>query len=139
MIHGIGTDIVNIERIKDLMQKHEARFIERHFSTSEQKAAEKYQDDRDAYIRFFAKRFAAKEAAAKAMGTGFRDGLYLKDISITNDVLGKPHLEFSGGALDILKKIIPDNVDIIAHLSLSDDPPMALAYVILEAKQPILT
>lgn len=139
MIIGIGTDIVNIARIERLMHKHETRFIERHFSVAEQKAAEKYKDDHDAYIRFFAKRFAAKEATAKAMGTGFRDGLYLKDISVTNDALGKPHLEFSGGALDILKNIAPESKDILAHLSLSDDPPIALAYVVLEAKQPILT
>jgi holo-[acyl-carrier protein] synthase len=132
MIIGIGTDIVHIARIKALIEKQEERFLQRVFSEDERHAGQKYKDQPEAYNRFFAKRFAAKEATAKALGTGFRDGVYLKDIAVHNDDLGKPYLAFSGGAFDLIAQLTPPDGAFKAHLSLSDDPPFALAYVILE-------
>ena len=132
MIIGIGTDIVDIGRIKKLMAGEQKRnqFLNRVFTDGEQKASAKYKDKPDQLTAFFAKRFAAKEAVVKALGTGFRDGLFLKDIDIYNDDLGKPHVHLSGGALTVLNKI--SGVDVRIHLSLSDDGDYAMAYVVIE-------
>ena len=127
MIFGIGTDIVRIQRMADNLAQHGERFASRILSEAEMavfKAAAQP-------AHFLAKRFAAKEAAAKALGTGFRDGLSLHDISVSNDELGKPQLEFSArGQQDMQKRGI-DSV----HLSLADEQEYAIAYVVLECKK----
>lgn len=130
MILGIGTDIVNVRRL----EKGEAflnRFI-RHCLTEEeqQQMIRRGLVDTPAKVLYLAKRFAAKEAVSKAFGTGFRDGIYLSDIEILNDNLGRPTVRLAGNAKKYMQKIAGNNFNI--HLSLSDDYPFALAFVIIE-------
>jgi holo-[acyl-carrier protein] synthase len=126
VIYGIGTDIVRISRMAENLERHGSRFAERILTEPEMRVF----SDSSQPAQFLAKRFAAKEAAAKALGTGFRDGLSLRDISVCNDTLGKPGLEFSQRAQQNLEKQGVGN----AHLSLSDEREYAIAYVILEVR-----
>jgi holo-[acyl-carrier protein] synthase len=124
VIFGIGTDIVRIQRMADNLDRYGERFAARILTEAELVVF------RDTAHRpqFLAKRFAAKEAAAKALGTGFRNGLSLRDIGVNNDALGKPVLAFSERARQILQ-----NQGIgAAHLSLSDEAEYAIAYVVFE-------
>ncbi len=125
MIFGIGTDIVRIPRMADNLDRYGERFAARILTRSEMAT---FTNSRQ-QASFLAKRFAAKEAAAKALGTGFRDGLNLHDIGVGNDALGKPSLVFSQQAQQILQKQGVGN----SHLSLSDEREYAIAYVVLEA------
>jgi len=124
MIFGIGTDIVRIPRMADNLARYGERFAARILTGVELAAF----TDSAQQAAFLAKRFAAKEAAAKALGTGFRDGLGLRDIGVANDVLGKPLLAFSERAQKMLQKQGVGS----SHLSLSDDSEYAIAYVVLE-------
>ena len=127
MIVGIGTDLVHIPRIQSLLDKHGDKIAER--ILSEQELAEFTMQLKPA--AFLAKRFAAKEAAAKALGTGFRDGLSLKHIIVKNDKLGKPELHFTQVGQHLRQE---KNVG-ASFLSLSDEQDYAMAYVVLmEAK-----
>lgn len=130
MILGIGTDIVNVKRL----EKGEAflnRFIRRCLTEEEQQQMiRRGLVDTPAKVLYLAKRFAAKEAVSKAFGTGFRDGIYLSDIEILNDNLGRPTVRLAGNAKKYMQKIAGNNFNI--HLSLSDDYPFALAFVIIE-------
>lgn len=124
MIFGIGTDIVQISRMEENIARHGDRFAERILTKTEM---QRYSE----HVRpaqFLAKRFAAKEAAAKAFGTGFRDGLSLHHIGVVNDVNGRPSLEFSDAAVALVAK---HNIR-RSYLSLSDEPNYAIAFVILE-------
>lgn len=124
MIYGIGTDIVRIQRFDKNLQRYGERFASRILSDKE---FEGFQASaRQAH--FLAKRFAAKEAAAKALGTGFRNGLSLRDISVTHDELGKPMLDFSPRGREQLKTRGIGGM----HLSISDEEDNAVAFVILE-------
>ena len=123
MIYGIGTDLVHIPRMEELLMRHGMKFARRILAESE--FVEFQQNAKPA--EFIAKRFAAKEAAAKALGTGFRDGLSLKDIAVGHDHLGRPILHFSGVGAELLKRF---NID-KSHLSLSDEREYALAFVTL--------
>lgn len=134
MIIGIGNDLVDIRRIEKTLKTHQERFIKRCFSQSEQQQLLTRKDDQKA--QFLAKRFAAKEACVKALGSGFVDDIYLKDISVERDSAGKPSLILSGGALEKLHEVVGSNKDPYLHLSLSDEPPYASAFVILEAREP---
>ncbi len=125
MIFGIGTDIVRIPRMADNLARYGERFAARILTQVEMATF----IDSAQQASFLAKRFAAKEAAAKALGTGFRDGLNLHDIGVDNDALGKPILVFSQQAQQILQKQGVGN----SHLSLSDENEYAIAYVVLEA------
>lgn len=124
MIYGIGTDIVSIQRITDNLARYGDRFAQRILSEEEMSlyGAASRQN------HFLAKRFAAKEAAAKALGTGIRDGLTLKDIQVSNDALGKPLLVFTRQGQEKLQGRGIGN----AHLSLSDEEDYAIAFVTLE-------
>jgi holo-[acyl-carrier protein] synthase len=125
MIFGIGTDLVHIPRMQNLLDKHGDRIAER--ILSEDEFAEFKLQLKPA--AFLAKRFAAKEAAAKALGTGFRDGLSLRHIVVSNNQLGKPELSFEAVGQNLLETL---NID-RCLLSLSDDQDYASAYVILES------
>ena len=125
-IFGIGTDIVNIKRIEHLLKKHGFSFKNRIFSKKEISYCEKKKNSSS----FYAKRFAAKEAFAKALGTGIRKGVNLKNIEITNNVHGKPLILLKGNLSSYLKKKIKSSKYDI-HLSLSDDKPWAQATVII--------
>jgi holo-[acyl-carrier protein] synthase len=125
-ILGIGTDIVNIHRIKKILKSKNNSFKKRVFSKKEIAYCEKKKNSPS----FFAKRFAAKEALSKALGTGIRKGINFKDIEIINDNLGKPTIELKGTTAIFLKKKIK-NKKYLIHLSLSDDIPWAQATVIV--------
>ena len=125
-IFGIGTDIVNIKRIEHSLEKHGSSFKNRIFSKKEISYCEKKKNA----SAFYAKRFAAKEAFSKALGTGIRKGIYLKNIEIFNDAYGKPSIMLKGNLANYLKKKIKSKKYDI-HLSLSDDEPWAQATVII--------
>ena len=125
-IFGIGTDIVNIKRIKKILKNNGTRFKNKIFSESEINYCEKKRDP----CPFYAKRFAAKEAFSKALGTGIRKGINLKNIIIFNDVYGKPKIKLKGSTYNYLKKKVKSKKYNI-HLSLSDDEPWAQATVII--------
>ena len=125
-IFGIGTDIVNIRRIEQSLKKNKFSFKNKIFSKKEISYCEKRKNSG----AFYAKRFAAKEAFTKALGTGIRKGVNLKNIEITNNVYGKPSISLKGNLANYLKKKIKcKKYDI--HLSLSDDKPWAQATVII--------
>ena len=134
MILGIGTDIVNISRIEDLLNKHDQKFMDRCFTKLEQEKATSRPTDKER-IAQLAKLWASKEAFAKALGTGFRDGLYLKDIEVINDEFGKPFLELYSSAQDILDSKTAEGYNAYIHLSISDDYPFAVASVVIELEK----
>ena len=125
-IFGIGTDIISIKRINNSIKKGGHNFKKKIFSDREIKYCEKKRNP----SAFYAKRFAAKEAFTKALGTGIRKGISLKDIEIFNDTTGKPNIKLRGTANNFLKKKIKKNKYNI-YLSLSDDEPWAQATVII--------
>ncbi len=123
MIVGIGTDLVHIPRMQELLAKHGDKFAERILSEAELSVFLKAKNQ----AAFLAKRFAAKEATAKAMGTGFRDGLSLRHISVSNDNNGKPELQFFERGLSLINEL---NIG-RAMISLSDENEYAIAFVTL--------
>ena len=125
-IFGIGTDIINIKRVEKTIKKNNKSFKERVFSKKEILYCEKKKNSSP----FYAKRFAAKEAFSKALGTGIRKGINFKDIEITNNNFGKPSIKLKGTTAIFLKKKIKSKKYSI-HLSLSDDEPWAQATVII--------
>ena len=125
-IFGIGTDIVNIKRMKKTLKKNSKAFKNKIFSKSEIIYCEKKKNP----FSFYAKRFAAKEALSKALGTGIRKGISFKDIEILNDNYGKPSIKLKGSTAIFLKKKIKSKKYFI-YLSLSDDLPWAQATVII--------
>lgn len=134
MILGIGNDIVQIDRIESALARNGKRFEQRCFTDHErQKAQSRKSAGERAYASVFAKRFAAKEACAKALGTGFANGVTMRDIGVVEDEAGRPFLELTGGAAKQLKKITPQGMRSLIHVSLSDDHPIAQAFVIIEA------
>ena len=130
MILGIGADLCSIERIAASLERFGARFLDRTFTPAEQATAEARTATRAAA---YAKRWAAKEAGAKALGTGFRDDLLMTDIAVANAANGAPSLHLSGGAKRRLDALVPPGHRPRIHLSLSDDPPWAQAFVVVEA------
>ena len=132
MILGTGIDLLDIRRLEKVIERHGDRFKERYFSEKEIETAQKRQVTGTDLLAL-AKRYAAKEACAKALGTGFIDGIFMKDIEVTNDDLGKPSLTLHGGALNRLQEILPEGMKPVIHLSLTDEPPYAQAQVIIEA------
>ena len=125
-IFGIGTDIVNIKRMKKILKNNGSRFKNKIFSENEINYCEKKRDP----TPFYAKRFAAKEAFTKALGTGIRKGISFKNIEISNDNFGKPSIKLKGSTANFLKKKINAKKYFI-YLSLSDDKPWAQATVII--------
>lgn len=123
MIFGIGTDIVHVDRMRDSLEKHGDKFARRILTEPE---FSEFSDKQDK-AAFLAKRFAAKEATAKAMGTGFSQGLSLRHIGVKHDEAGKPLLEF----LDVAEQFLQDNNIKQMHLSLADERDYAVAFVTL--------
>ena len=130
MILGIGTDLCNIERIEATLARFGDRFRNRVFTPREQAKAEGRRDVAGTY----AKRWAAKEACSKALGTGLRMGISWKDMAVTNLRSGQPVMHVTGWAADRLKSITPDGHEAIIHLTLTDDHPWAQAFVVIEAR-----
>ena len=133
MIIGLGSDLCNIERIRNSLERYGERFERRVFTPIEIAKANKRPFTR---AETFAKRFAAKEAFSKAVGTGFKAGVFMKDIGVVNLPSGAPTLALSGGAKARLDALTPPGVTLFVHLTLTDDHPWAQAFVILEARFP---
>jgi len=131
MIIGIGSDILDIRRIERTIERHGDRFLERIFTTAERAKAEK----RTERIRAatYAKRFAAKEAASKALGTGFRAGVFWRDLGVVNLPSGQPTLRLTGGAAERLKAITPVGHGAVIALTMTDEFPYAQAMVVITA------
>ena len=130
MIIGIGNDLCNIERIEKTLERFGERFEKRVFTPLEIEKARKRRRTADTY----AKRFAAKEACAKALGTGVpRRGVHWQHLGVVNLPSGKPTLALTGGAAERLKAMTPDGHEAVIHLTLTDDYPWAEAQVIIEA------
>lgn len=132
MIIGVGSDLIDIRRVEKVFARYETRFIERAFTDIERAKAERRRPG-GTHIATYAKRFAAKEACSKALGTGFAQGVYMKDIGVVNAPSGAPTLELTNGAHARLQLLTPPNHKAVIHLTLTDEPPLAKAFVIIEA------
>ena len=130
MILGVGTDLANIERIAGVLERHGDRFRNRVFTEFEQRKAERRKDTAGTY----AKRWAAKEACSKALGTGLRMGIAWKDMAVRNLKTGQPVMEVSGWAAERLRDMTPKGHEAIIHVTLTDDHPWAQAFVVIEAR-----
>ena len=131
MILGIGTDLVDIRRIERTIARHGDRFLDRIFTSTERELAE----CRANRAATYAKRFAAKEACAKALGTGFRDGIFFRDLGVVNLPSGRPTLQLAGAALYRLQAIVPTGFEPHIDLAITDEYPMAQAFVVISAVQ----
>jgi holo-[acyl-carrier protein] synthase len=130
MILGIGTDLANIDRIQGTLDRFGDRFRNRVFTETEQRKAENRKDVAGTY----AKRWAAKEACSKALGTGLRMGISWKDMAVTNLRTGQPVMAVTGWAQDRLAQMTPPGHEAIIHVTLTDDHPWAQAFVVIEAR-----
>jgi holo-[acyl-carrier protein] synthase len=129
MIIGLGSDLCDITRVEKTLERFGERFVTRVFTDLERRKAE----GRAKPAATYAKRFAAKEACAKALGTGFSRGVFMKDMGVVNLPSGAPTLKLSGGAKERLDAITPQGHRAVIHLTLTDDHPMAMAVVMIEA------
>ncbi len=127
MIIGIGSDLCDVRRIEKVLERHGERFLRRIFTAAERTKAERRAKRAETY----AKRFAAKEACAKALGTGFRAGVFWRDMGVINLPSGRPTMRLTGGALARLKAITPAGCEALIDVSLTDDGPMAQAIVVI--------
>jgi len=130
VILGIGTDLANIDRIAGVLERHGDRFRNRVFTETEQAKAEHRADTPGTY----AKRWAAKEACSKALGTGLRMGISWKDMAVGNLKTGQPVMEVTGWARQRLDEMTPKGHEAIIHVTLTDDHPWAQAFVVIEAR-----
>lgn len=129
MIIGIGSDLIDIRRIEAVLSRHGERFIQRLFTATEQAKAAKRADP----IPTYAKRFAAKEACSKALGTGISGGVFFRDMGVVNLPSGQPAMKLTGGALKRLQSMIPEGMTAHIHLTITDEAPLAQAFVMIEA------
>jgi holo-[acyl-carrier protein] synthase len=129
MILGIGDDLIDIRRIERTLERFGDRFIERIFTDTERERSER----RAGRIESYAKRFAAKEACSKALGTGFRRGVFWRDMGVVNLRSGKPTLALTGGAAERLTELTPIGMTAQIDLTMTDEPPLAHAVVIISA------
>ena len=130
MILGIGTDLANIDRIANTIDRFGDRFRDRVFTEVEQAKAERRRDS----VGTYAKRWAAKEACSKALGTGLRMGISWKDMAVSNLKTGQPVMEVTGWARERLIEMTPEGHEAIIHVTLTDDHPWAQAFVVIEAR-----
>jgi len=129
MIIGIGSDLCDIRRIDKVLARHGDRFIHRVFTDMERVRAER----KATRVETYAKRFAAKEACSKALGTGFRRGVFFRDLGVVNLASGRPTMKLTGGALRELEAITPPGFEARIDVSLTDEYPMAQAFVVISA------
>ena len=129
MILGVGSDLVDVRRVARVIERHGDRFLHRIFTATERAKAER----RARRIETYAKRFAAKEACAKALGTGFRAGVFWRDMGVVNLPSGRPTMKLTGGALARLAAITPPQCDARIDVTITDEGPMAQALVIITA------
>ena len=129
MIIGLGNDIIDIRRVERTIERYGERFLSRIFTETERLKSE----NRAGRAASYAKRFAAKEACAKALGTGMRRGVFWRDMGVVNLRSGQPTMALTGGAAERLAEMTPPGMKAVIHLSLTDDHPYAQAFVIIEA------
>jgi len=129
MILGIGSDLVDIRRIERTVERHGERFLTRIFTETERARAER----RANRVETYAKRFAAKEACAKALGTGFRRGVFWRDMGVVNLPSGRPTMRLTGGALRRLQEITPAGCEARIDVTITDEGPIAQALVVISA------
>ena len=129
MILGLGNDLIDIRRIEATLERFGNRFTDRIFTDVEKRKS----DGRANRAASYAKRFAAKEACSKALGTGFRRGVFWRDMGVVNLATGRPTLQLSGGAAEQLRRLTPDGYEARIDLTLTDDFPLAQAIVIISA------
>jgi len=129
MIIGIGSDLIDIRRVEKSLERFGERFTARCFTDIERAKS----DGRKNRAESYAKRFAAKEACSKALGTGLAQGVFWKDMGVVNLPGGKPTMRLSGGALERLKQMLPAGHEARIHVTITDDYPLAQAFVIIEA------
>jgi holo-[acyl-carrier protein] synthase len=129
MILGLGSDITDVRRIAKVIERHGDRFLLRVFTEAERARAER----RKLKAETYAKRFAAKEACAKALGTGLRAGVWWRDMGVVNLPSGRPTMQLTGGALKRLQALTPEGHEARIDLTISDEGPMALAFVVISA------
>jgi len=129
MIIGLGSDMVDVRRIARTIERHGERFLARIYTPAERAKADK----RANRIETYAKRFAAKEACSKALGTGFRSGVFWRDMGVVNLASGRPTMQLTGGALKRLQSITPAGCEAKIDVSLTDEGPTAQAIVIISA------
>ena len=130
MIIGIGSDLVDVRRIERAVSRHGERFLSRIFTEAERATAER----RARRMETYAKRFAAKEACAKALGSGFRAGVFFRDMGVVNLRSGRPTMALTGGAQARLKAITPQGYEARIDITLTDEGPLAQAFVIISAE-----
>jgi holo-[acyl-carrier protein] synthase len=133
MILGIGNDLIDIRRIEQTLARFGDRFVNRIFTDVEKRKAERRKGAGNSYAATLAKRYAAKEAASKALGTGFRRGVFWRDLGVVNDPFGKPTMVMTGGAAEHLATLVPAGMRPEIALTLTDEYPMAEALVIISA------
>jgi holo-[acyl-carrier protein] synthase len=131
MILGIGSDLCDIRRIERSLARFGERFTHRIFTPGERARS----DRRAARAASYARRFAAKEACAKALGTGMSGGVFWRDMEVVNLPTGRPTMRLTGGARERLEDMVPRGHKAIVHVSLTDDPPVAQAFVVIEAQR----
>jgi holo-[acyl-carrier protein] synthase len=129
MILGIGSDLIDIRRIEKSLERHGDRFIARIFTEVEKARAE----GRAGRVPSYAKRFAAKEACSKALGSGISEGVFWRDMGVVNLPSGRPTMHLTGGAAEKLERLTPPDHRAVIHLTITDEFPMAQAFVIIEA------
>ncbi len=129
MIIGIGNDIIDIRRVERTLERFGERFVQRIFTSTERARSERRAGRAESY----AKRFAAKEACSKALGTGFRRGVYWRDMGVINLPSGKPTMELKGGAAKRLAELVPAGMTAQIDITITDEPPIAQAFVIISA------
>lgn len=129
MILGIGSDLIDIARIERTIERFGERFLDRIFTDVERGKS----DRRANRAASYAKRYAAKEACSKALGTGFRDGVFWRDLGVVNLPSGRPSMVLTGGALDRLRAMTPPGMTARIDLTITDEPPLAQALVIISA------
>jgi holo-[acyl-carrier protein] synthase len=129
MILGLGSDLVDIRRIERTLDRWGDKFIERCFTETEKRRSE----TRYGRVASYAKRFAAKEACSKALGTGFRSGVFHRDMGVVNLPSGRPTMELTGGAARRLAELVPAGMRARIDVSITDEPPLAQAIVVISA------
>lgn len=133
MILGIGNDLIDITRVAKVIERHGERFLERVFTEAERARAQRRAGNEKMLMATYAKRFAAKEACSKALGTGIRQGVWWRDMGVVNLPGGRPTMLLTGGALVRLQAMTPTGLEARIDLTITDDWPLAQAFVIISA------
>ncbi len=133
MILGIGSDLIDIRRVEKVIERHGERFLDRVFTDVERAKAGRRSANAKMVVATYAKRFAAKEACSKALGTGIHQGVWWRDMGVVNLPGGRPTMRLTGGALARLERLTPPGFEARIDLSITDDWPLAQAFVIISA------